>query len=63
MFKTQNVPLANIFSADETAINWDKSLRYQYVRSDETPEDNGDSKLRSLTKGMREIAPFDFASG
>lgn len=43
---TQDVPLTNILSADETGINWDKSLRHQYVRDGEIPENTGDAKLR-----------------
>jgi len=35
-----------VFSADETAINWDKALRWQYVKEGEKPESAGDSKLR-----------------
>ena len=39
-------PPSCIFSADETAINWDAALNYQYVTSEEIPSDIGDDKLR-----------------
>ena len=56
-------PPGCVFSADETACNWDAALNYQYVTNVEIPNDIGDDKLRftgmiSTTAIGDTMAPF-----